>query len=240
VIRPDRKAFAVPVDIRLENHADVGFYMLGTEFHAMGEKVPLSPRDRLYEQWRHDAEQWSRADQELRPLSRREIHQPGQLLAAQPWLSTGQWIEPGEKLVTQTVVQLPMDTPYDQLTFYATASFARKDRLGLETLRRVGYSWRGVDTPPWVTSAGQDAVVYRGRVYENNALDEHTRDPRWVTVYWRFGSHGVSLVENIAREGDEARILSQTETRALVARYGIDRAATGPYEHTLWNIKNQR
>ncbi|MEU2436805.1 hypothetical protein ACFY9A_05415 [Streptomyces rubradiris] len=239
VVRPDRKAFAVPVDIKLENHADVGFYMLGTEFHTMGEKVPLSPKDRLHEQWRDDAEQWSKADQELHPLSRREIHQRGQLLAAQPWLSTGQWIEPGEKIVTQTVVQLPMDTPYDQLTFYATASFARKDRLGLDTLQRMGYSWTGVDVPGWVTQGGLDAVVYRGRVYENNALDEHTRDPRWVTVYWRFGTHGVDLMENIARHGDEARVLSAGESRELVARYGIGRAATGPYEQTLWDIKKR-
>jgi hypothetical protein len=239
VIRPDRDAFAVPVDIRLENHADVGFYMLGTEFHSMAEKVPLSRQDRLPSQWRDDAEQWSKSGQELHPLSRREIHQRGQLLEAQPWLSPGQWIEPGEKLVTHTVVQLPMNTPYDQLTFYATASFARKDRLGLETLQQKGYSWSGVKVPGWVTQGGHDAVVYRGRVFENNELDKHTRDARWVTVYWCFGTHGVNLYENIARKGEENRFLTKEESRELVERYGIVRAATGPYEQTLWNIKKR-
>ncbi|MEU3525950.1 hypothetical protein AB0E62_19150 [Streptomyces sp. NPDC038707] len=239
-LRPDRKAFAVPVDLRLENHADVGFYMLGTEFHSMAEKVPLSRKDRLSEQWRDDAEQWSKSDQELRPLSRREIHQRGLLLEAQPWLSTGQWIEAGEKVVAHTVVQLPINTPYDQLTFYATASFARKDRLRLETLQREGYSWNGVKVPDWVTHGGRDAVVYRGRLYENNELDEHIRDARWVTVYWCFGTHGVTLSEIIARKGEEDRVLSTEESRKLAERYGIVNVATGPYEQTLWDIKKKR
>ncbi|MFH9400401.1 hypothetical protein ACH4JS_11470 [Streptomyces sp. NPDC017638] len=240
VIRRDRDAFAVPVDIKLENHSDVGFYMLGTEFHTMGEKVQLSPKDRLDKQWRTDAEQWSVADQQMHPLSRREIHQRGQLLAAQPWLSTGAWIEPGEKLTAQTVVQLPMTTPYDQLTFYATAAFARKDRLRLDQLERKGYTWHGVDVPDWVTQDKTNAVVFSGRVYENNAIDRHTRDARWVTVYWRFNEHGVSLSENIARKGEEARVPPGEETTALVARYGIAEAATGPYEQTLWDIKNRK
>ncbi|MFE5033825.1 hypothetical protein [Streptomyces sp. NPDC056683] len=36
VLSKDGKAFAVPVDITIQNHADVGFYVLGTEVHAMG------------------------------------------------------------------------------------------------------------------------------------------------------------------------------------------------------------
>ncbi|WP_244203972.1 hypothetical protein [Streptomyces tricolor] len=239
VLRQDRKAFAVPVDIELENGADVGFYVLGTEFHAMGEEVPLSQKDRLHEQWRADAENWSKA-QEKHPLSRREIHQTGQLVAAQPWMPIGTWIEAGEKLATQTVVQLPMDTPYDQLAFYATASFARKDRLGLERLEQQGYSWREGHVPEWVKKGGLDSVIYRGRLYENNALDAHTRDPRWITVYWRFGTHGADLAENIARQGEEDRILPGAESRDLVERYGLVKAVTGPYEQTLWAIKSRR
>jgi hypothetical protein len=68
VLSKDRKAFAVPVDLTFQNHGDVGFYVLHTEFHAMGQRVPLSPKDRLRQQWRADAEQWSKSS-EVNPLS---------------------------------------------------------------------------------------------------------------------------------------------------------------------------
>ncbi|MFI6039111.1 hypothetical protein ACIBBD_34230 [Streptomyces sp. NPDC051315] len=236
----DRKAFSVPVDIKLENQSDLGFYVLGAEFHAMGERVLLSATDRLRTQWRADVAQWGKS-LETHPLSRREIHQPGQLVAAQPWMPPGHWIEPSDEFVTRTVVQLPIDTPYDQLAFYATASFARKDRLGMERISQEGISWSGGKVPRWMKDQKDlDSVIYRGRVRENNAIDELTRDPRFVTVYWTFGPHGANVIETITRSGEEDRILSDAETRELVTRYGIVEAQTGPFERTLWDIKGQR
>ncbi|MGW2088533.1 hypothetical protein [Streptomyces sp. NPDC001880] len=239
VLSQDRKAFAVPVTISLANHSDVGFYVFGTEVHAMGEKVPLSAKDRLREQWRADAEQWGKFE-EKHPLSRREIHQPGELVAAQPWAAAGTWIEAGEEIVTQTILQLPIDTPYDQLAFYSTASFARKDRLGLEKLVPNGYSWSGGKVPQWLDKEKFDYVIYRGRVQENNAIDKHTRDPRYVTVYWQFGPHGAHLLEAITRNGEEDRILTAAEFGEVERRYGLVTSLTGPIERTLWNVKDQR
>jgi hypothetical protein len=240
VLRQDRKAFAVPVDIRLENHSDVGFYVLGTEFHAMGERVQLSETDRKREQWREDAQKWQ-AYQEKHPLSRREIQQSGELVAAQPFEPAGHWIEAGDTFVTQTVVQLPMDTPYDQLAFYASANFARKDRLGLEQVVLTGYSWNGGKVPQWLKARKDvDHVVYQGRVHENNAIATYTRDPRYVNVYWEFGAHGVGLQQTIRRKGEEDRINSESEDHELESRYGIVDALTGPIELTLWDIKGRR
>ncbi|MDR3083513.1 MAG: hypothetical protein LBV60_21795 [Streptomyces sp.] len=243
VLSQDRKAFVVPVDISLENHSDVGFYLLGAEFHAMGERVPLSAKDRLREQWRDDAEQWSKF-QEKHPLSRRAIYQPGELVAAQPWMPAGNWIEAGDAFVTETLVHLPVDTPYDQLEFYATASFARKDRLSLERIDLNGYSWSGGKVPQWMkrnqTKAPLDSVIYRGRVHENNAIANRTMDPRYVTVYWQFGTNGAGLVETITRNGEEDRVQTDAETQALVSRYGLVTAGTGPIERTLWDVKSQR
>jgi hypothetical protein len=236
----NRKAFSVPVDIKLENRSDMGFYVLGAEFHAMGERVLLSARDRLRTQWRADAAQWSRSGLETHPLSRREIHQPGQLVAAQPWMPVGHWIESSDEFVTRTVVELPVDTPYDQLAFYATASFARKDKLGLERVSPKGNSWSGGRVPQWMkVQKDVDSVIYRGRVRENNAIDEQTRDPRFVTVYWTFGPHGANVVETITRSGEEDHVISDAESRELVNRYGIVEAQTGPFERTLWDIKAQ-
>nr|BFD86762.1 hypothetical protein StreXyl84_61630 [Streptomyces sp. Xyl84] len=242
VLSQNRKEFAIPVDITLENHGDVGFYVLGTEFHAMGERVPLSAKDRLRRQWRTDAEQWSKS-QEVNPLSRREIHQPGELVEARPWMPYGQWIESSDTFATRVVVQLPIDTPYDQLAFYATASLARKDRLALEPpLEFKAYSWNGKGVPAWVKQQqkqGLDSIIYRARVHENNAIDERTRDPRYVTVYWRFGTHGANVATNVARRSDEERIPTGAEQRELVSRYGLVDVLTGPMERSLWDIKSR-
>ncbi|MFF2125492.1 hypothetical protein ACFVW1_08825 [Streptomyces olivochromogenes] len=237
----DHKAFAIPVDIVIENHGNVGFYVLGTEFHAMGERVPLSPKDRLRRQWRTDAEQWT---QEVNPLSRREIHQPGELVEAKPWMPSGHWIESSDAYATRLVVQLPKDTPYDQVSFYATASLARKDRLTLQPpLNFMAYSWGGGKIPGWVKEQqkkGLDSVIYRARVHENNAIDECTRDPHYVTVYWIFGPHGANVASVIARQGEEDRVPTDEERREVVSHYGLVDVLTGPVELSLWDIKSQR
>lgn len=239
VLSKDRKKFVVPVDIKIENRSDVGFYVLGTEFHAMGERVSLSRTDRPREQWRADAETF-RDFSVQRPLSRKEIYQPGQLVSAQPWMPFGNWIEANDAFVTQTVVQLPIDTPYDQLALYASAQLARKDRLGLDQVLLKGYSWGGGKVPEWVKKdKALDSVAYRGQVYENNAIDRHTMDPRYVSVYWQFGAHGAVLSASITPGDEENRIPSITERHEMVNRYGLVTAQTGPIKRTLWDIKKQ-
>ncbi|MEU6086335.1 hypothetical protein ABZ865_05880 [Streptomyces sp. NPDC047085] len=241
VLRQDRKEFAVPVDIRIVNSSDVGFYVLGTEFHAMGEKVGVSDSARPPGKWRDDAEQWSKY-QEKHPLSRTEAYQPGQLVAAKPWIPAGHWIEASDEFVVRTVVQLPIGTPYDHLTFYATASLARKDRLGVDKFGQTEYSWKGAELPQWVKSGrgDQDTLAYKARLEENNAIDRHTRERRYVTVYWRFGPHGVDVSEVIAREGEEGREFPEPTNREVRRRYGLVDVLAGPIELPLWDIKGRR
>lgn len=146
VLSADGKVVSVPVDIKLANHSDMGFYVLGAEFHAMGEDVEVSQRDREPVKWRQDAEQWAQY-QEKHPLTRREVYQPGKLVAAQPWMLPGNWVEENDELLTRTVVQLPRDTNFDKLTFYATLNLARKDRLNMDAFGSPSYYWRGVAMP---------------------------------------------------------------------------------------------
>jgi hypothetical protein len=235
VLKKDRKAFSVPVDIKIENHSDVGFYVLGAEFHAMGERVTLSSEDRVGQQWRTDAKEWQKF-QEKNPLSRREVHQAGELVAAQPWMAPGFWIDANDEFCARTLVQLPINTKYDQVALYATASLARKDQLRLEPVRFKGYSWenKAMKVPKWVKD---DSLVYRARVHENNAIDEHTMDPRNLDVYWKFGTHGVSVQASITRNGEEER--HSEEGEKFARRYGVVDAMTGPIERTLWDIKGK-
>ncbi|MFF5145469.1 hypothetical protein ACFY6U_38130 [Streptomyces sp. NPDC013157] len=241
VLSGDRNAFSVPVDIKLVNHSDMSFYVLGTEFHAMGEHVPLSKTDRPRAKWQADAEQWIKY-REKHPLSRREVYQPGELVAAQPWIPAGHWVEANDESLTRTIVQLPIDTPYDHLAFYATVSLARKDKLDLGAFGRPDYSWRGATLPQWLKRGQKeyDTIVQSAEVQENNAIDNYTRDPRRVTTYWRFGRHGADVSEVIARKGEEGREFPERTNREVRERYGLVDVLVGPIEQTLWDIKSRR
>ncbi|MFE9222350.1 hypothetical protein ACFYN3_39375 [Streptomyces lavendulae] len=235
----DGKSFAVPVDITLENHSEVGFYIMGAEFHAMGQKVKVIEHDRLRQKWRADAQKWKEY-QERSPLSRREEHQDGQLLAAQPWMAPGGYIEASDSVAIRTLVRLPVDTQYDQVAFYATASLARKDRLGLDSVAFKSYSWKGGNVPQWVKRQKEfDSLIYVGRVHQNNSIDERTMDPRSVSIYWKFGTHGAEVSASITKKGDENREPREAEVRAVRDRYGLVDALTGPIQRSLWDIKSK-
>ncbi|MEU7425397.1 hypothetical protein [Streptomyces sp. NPDC040750] len=239
VLSADGKVFSVPVDIKLVNHSDMGFYVLGAEFHAMGEDVTVSPRDQAPAKWRQEAEQWSRY-REKHPLTRREVYQPGKLVAAQPWLPPGNWVEGNDESLTRTVVQLPSNTSFDKLTFYATLSLARKDRLVMDHFGGLAYSWRGDAVPPWMNQKEVDTVIQRAEMQENNAIDQMTRKKRRVTTYWGFGPHGVDVVAVIAPVGEESRTASEQTNRGVRSRYGLIDVYAGPIEETLDEIKARR
>ncbi|MFE9493091.1 hypothetical protein [Streptomyces collinus] len=237
VFSADRKVFSVPVDIKLVNHSDMGFYVLGAEFHAMGEDVAVSRTDLATPKWREDAEQWARY-REKHPLTRREVYQPGKLVSAQPWMPPGNWVEANDEALARTVVQLPSNTNFDRLTFYAAVGLARKDRLVMENYGNPNYSWRGTRLPTWIK--GDDAIVQTAGMQENNAIDHYTRFRRRVTTYWRFGPHGVDVTSVIVPVGEEDREFSEQANREVRSRYGLIDVFAGPVEETLDEIKSGR
>ncbi|MFI2759000.1 hypothetical protein ACH5A3_09025 [Streptomyces echinatus] len=236
----DRKAFSVPVDIKVVNHSDVSFYVLGAEFHAMGESVQLSREDVPRVKWREEAEQWANV-REKHPMSRREVYQPGQLVAAQQWIPAGNWVEANDESVTRSVVQLAVDTPYDKLAFYASLSLARKDRLVVGGFGEPSYSWKGVEVPKWARGKGNDDVIVQSaEVQENSTIDRRTRKSRRVTTYWRFNPHGVDVAAAIAPKGEEDRMYDEPTNRDVRNRYGLLDVLAGPVEQPLGEIKSRR
>jgi hypothetical protein len=118
-------------------------------------------------------------------------------------------------------------------------SIVRKDALSLGRFEPIGYSWSGAKLPKWVKKKDEDAIVYRVDIQENNAIDKHTRKVRCVSIYWRFGKHGVGVSESITRKGKEyteSPAQADRETR----RYGLADVLAGPIEQSLWEIKSQR
>ncbi|MFK0107189.1 hypothetical protein [Streptomyces sp. NPDC091217] len=235
VTSKDGKAFSVPVDVTLVNHSDVSFNVLGTELHAMAQKVSMSSKDRLRRQWRADATQWLSFER-TNPLSRREIHQPGQLVEAQPWMRYGEQIGVNDTVTARVVVQLPINTPYDQVSFYASAHLSRKDRVSLDHLHFQCYSWNKRQVPPCKEQKKDaDSIIYESNLRENNAIDQETRDPRHIDVYWQFGTQGADIIETISTS--DGRMETQDQTND---RYGIRIVEAGPVERILWDIKSKK
>ncbi|SEB98028.1 hypothetical protein SAMN05216532_0090 [Streptomyces sp. 2231.1] len=241
VLSADRKAFSVPVDIKLVNHSDMAFYVLGAEFHAMGEDVTVSRTDLSPLKWREEVEKWA-LYREKHPLTRREVYQPGELVAAQPWIPAGNWVEANDESLTRTVVQLPSDTNFDKLTFYASLSLARKDRLVLQKFGGSDYSWRGKALPQWAKDGKKenDTIIRTADMRENNAIDNLTRKKRHLTTLWTFGPHGVDVSLAIAPVGEEDRPLSPQTIREVGNRYGLLDVLAGPVEETLEEVKAGR
>ncbi|MFF4843707.1 proton-conducting transporter membrane subunit [Streptomyces collinus] len=230
------KSFSVPVDIQIENRGDAAFYVLGTEFHAMAEKVGMSRKDRSIRDWRDDVESW-KDFRAYNPVSRREMHQRGQLVSAQPWMPYGHWIYAKDTFSARVVVQLPKKTKYDQLTFYAGVHLTRKDLSSVEHLKPSGNSWeKKPRVAAWVKDQKDfSSLAYKSRIRENNAIDARTRKPRYITVYWQFGQHGVNVFETINARGDKDESQESVENR-----YGVRQVDTGPVATTLWDVKAQR
>ncbi|MFJ4948182.1 hypothetical protein [Streptomyces sp. NPDC088760] len=230
------KSFSVPVDIQIENRGDTAFYVLGTEFHAMAEQVRLSRKDRSMQEWRADAESW-KDFRAYNPVSRREIHQPGLLVSAQPWMPYGHWIYAKDTFSALVVVQLPKKNRYDQLTFYAGVHLTRKDLSSVDRLKPSGSSWeKKPRVAAWVKNQKDfSSLAYKSRIRENNAIDARTRKPRYITVYWQFGQHGVNVFETINASGAKDESQESVENR-----YGVRQVDTGPVATTLWDVKTQR
>ncbi|WP_229899898.1 hypothetical protein [Streptomyces capoamus] len=229
------RSFSVPVDIEIENRGDAAFYVLATEFHAMAEQVRLSRKDRSTRDWRADAERW-KDFRAYNPVSRREIHQPGVLVSAQPWMPYGRWIYAKDMFSARVVVQLPKKNRYDQLTFYAGAHLTRKDLSSVDRLKASGSSWENKSrVAAWVKKQKDfSSLAYESRIRENNSIDARTRKARYITVYWQFGQHGVNLLETINTSGGKDESQDVVENR-----YGVRQVYTGPVTTTLWDVKNQ-
>ncbi|MFE9804619.1 hypothetical protein ACFYP6_38390 [Streptomyces goshikiensis] len=233
VLSADKKAFALPVTISFENRSDVGVYLLAPEFRVLGTAVAVSPERRPPSQWQRDVESG-------RPVSLWEIRGQPELLQAGSWHVFGSWLAGHQTYVTSRTVVLPRSTPYDQIQVAASTAIARRDRMSMDEFGIPHVSWKGnpVKAPDWVLAGASGYVTYEGRIHENNAIAEHTRDPRHLTVWWTFGGHGAGVSGTIARTGEGDRQLTGAEMVALKNRYGFDFVNKGWVTRSLWDVKS--
>lgn len=92
---------------------------------------------------------------------------------------------------------------------------------------------------PLGAGKNMDYYEYRGRVHENNAIADLTRDPRYIMV-WRSVNNIEPMSGVVARAGEEKKGLSAAEFDAQESRYGLARYATEWTDEPLWGFTRRR
>jgi hypothetical protein len=225
---------ALPVSVKLTNRGKVGVYVLGAEYVVLGRKAAVHPAGRPPSQWRKDVMQW-------REITRNTAINGYDIVQKSGWYAPfGHPVEGGEEYSTNQIVHLPLNMTYDEVLVKATAVLVRKDRLVLDHDygQPQEYSWNRARAPKPHSIAGMDYVKYQGRIHENNAVAEHIRRPRHVTLWWIVnGPAGVTpFITTIARAGEETHDPSPVEERRNESRYGLITEQTGWLEKPLWGL----
>ncbi|ADP81373.1 hypothetical protein FraEuI1c_3364 [Pseudofrankia inefficax] len=230
----DRKTFSVPITLSVEVRGNVGVYLVGDQFVVYGRRVTTRSSGHSAPDWRHDSTD-GQAELSRWTEMRTEPIEIGR------WDLFGSWEDPGVPRSTTRLVQLPVDTPYDQLGVRAEFVSVRRDRVRLEPAfgSSAQYSWQDFRNQRCGSGPG-DCVRYRGRVAESNSVARHTRDPRYLTLWWNFGPTlgTVGLESTIARRGDVDRSMSSEESSRLWSRYGLEKVTASATFRSLLDIKH--
>jgi hypothetical protein len=235
VLSKTQDMVALPVDVKITNRGDVGLYILAAEYMVLGRKATLSPAGRAQPKW------WRSDASEGHAITRNTAVDGYDILQKDRWYGDfGHSIESGQEYSTSQIVEFPAQVPYDELLVKATVVTARKDRLTLDRDygRAKNFSWSGSDHPKPRSVAKKEYVEYQGRIHENNAIAEHIRRPRYLTIWWIINGAigGNPFVTAIARKGEEGRNLSPAEGRRNENRYGLVTEQTGWQEKPLWAL----
>ncbi|MFE5586275.1 hypothetical protein [Kitasatospora sp. NPDC056531] len=232
----DGSAVAFPVNMRIENRSSVPLYILGAEYFVWGRDATLTASDRTAADWRSVSEgDFS---------SRTEVRDYKTVQAGNIWnLPPGSWLEPGQTITTSKIAQLPLPTTYDDLMVAAYVGVVRKDRLTLDqdfSFPKEA-SWKSHPClPPGLENKSGDFLKRQARIHENNAIANHIRDPRYITMWWIFDNPypELALQVVIARNGEECHPITSTESNGLISRYGLMLQRTGWAHKSLWGLRH--
>jgi hypothetical protein len=224
---------ALPVNVKFTNRGNVGVYILGAEYVVLGRKAAINQVVPPPSQWHRDVTTWHER-------SRNTAINGYEIIQKSAWY----WpfahpVEGGEEYSSNQIVHIPLNLSYDEVLVRASVALVRKDRVILDhDYGPREYSWNRARTPNprWVK--GLDYVKYQGRIHENNAVAEHIRHARYVTVWWIVsGSPGINpFIETIKRYGQEGRETSPVEERRIESRYGLTTDQTGWLEKPMWTL----
>ncbi|MBQ0987790.1 hypothetical protein KBZ10_25385 [Streptomyces sp. F63] len=220
----------LPLRLRIKNTGKVAVYAIQSLYTVTGQKASHVKQERGPEGWKEEIDNLSN-----------EIHQNVDIegyytIESGRFTEPGLWLEPGESLTEEKIVELPEALPYQAVTATTYVNLARKDRLTLDS-PSPKHSWKSSaqPAPSWVTGwgSGGDGVDYVQHTYTvqpSSILFEVTRIPKVITTWWVLDPSGPYLATTISSPGEEDDPPTQKEVDSWVKRYGFIRTTSGTAE----------
>ncbi|WP_432118941.1 hypothetical protein [Streptomyces sp. bgisy032] len=220
------------VHAEFKNEGKVAAHLIHASYSVTGRKAvmsgkPTSSEERL---------QALVADQEMN----RDVDSVARtVLKVGRLLKPGFYLEPGESVSEERLIELPKGKLYDALELEVHGLVARKDRLvlGVETRR---HPWKAdeVSLPDWITPEGDPArgssyAHYTYNVTPSNTILEFTRRPVHLDLWWVFGPYEPILSAALAGKGEESVEPSTGDWESWFTRYGLSETTSGRVELPL-------
>ncbi|MFE1792118.1 hypothetical protein ACFW7J_27615 [Streptomyces sp. NPDC059525] len=168
----DNPIMYVPMTVTLENTGTVPFWILGSAVSVYGTRSAPRPNASSIQDWR-------------------EGEGENQLYAGSPTYTVvyrgpledpGGWLEQGEKIVNQRVIQPPRNAPFDSLQASGHLIAMRKDHGSVDSEFVTNHWSREPDKVTRRVACAEcgDIGINVGRLHYNNNLVNVTRKPRYV------------------------------------------------------------
>ncbi|MEW2417516.1 hypothetical protein AB0953_27875 [Streptomyces sp. NPDC046866] len=162
----------VPVTVTLENTGTVPFWLLASVIKVTGASSKSRPKETLIRNWR---EGWGESQLYAGP--------PTYNLVYYGYLEDpGGWLDPGDTMRKQRVIQLPRNAPFDSLEASSTVTTMRKDHGSIDgEFHTNHWSWKPDEVTKRVECADcGDSGFNLGRLRYDSNLMNVTRKPRYV------------------------------------------------------------
>ncbi|MGG7568714.1 hypothetical protein [Streptomyces sirii] len=214
-IDANRPIIQLPLVFHATNVGKVAGYILNDDYWLYGRSLKFS--------YGSEGQKKSRAMMESGYDVGLHVSNPVDeiLSTGQPY-DVGSWLEPGEEVHEEKVIQLPKDSKYDLIGVHMEVTEMRKDRgkLGSD-YSLVHFSWEKSEGKSYCPPEKcYDHVFYQGRVRHNNNLVNVTRRPRYITATWGAETPMETFVET-SIYGPKSKVSEEEADR-----YGIVLADT--------------
>ncbi|MFD9335637.1 hypothetical protein ACFWBF_14700 [Streptomyces sp. NPDC060028] len=212
---PKRPVVYLPLTIHVENTGTVPVYILASAHSTYGRTATFTAGDTQLKDWKEDLE-WDE-DTELHVGSTGfTVLHTGSIVAP------GSWLDQGDVITEERIVELPKNAPYDVIQATAELQIMRKDRGKIDeaAFSSPHYSWSKEERKYFGCTAEicDDHIFYRARLRHNNNLINVTRKPRYVTSYRAVNAEGSYFGAHIGPLNSKGELSGDEEPSE---RYGV-------------------
>ncbi|WP_189948623.1 hypothetical protein [Streptomyces alanosinicus] len=227
----DGTVLHVPAHVEFRNAGSVRISLVGTMWTVRGWPTRFTEKGTRADVWKREL---LNDDETVRHV----VYAPSRMLGTGRLAEPGDWLDPGDDVSGDFVVDVPLSAGFGRIEAGASVSFIRADRgtLGNDYADSGEASWDTEhagerhlrDAPDWVANQGDDFIRYSSKVYHSSEMLNLTHRTDYATAWsvlrqWYEGADfakgdtSPELVVTISRDRKGVEHLSDSEQ----APYGM-------------------